>query len=315
MKKEIPVSLKKYRDSVFLIGGVLVGFFLVEAFFWIQDHGVDKNLMPKFKSGVSIPINVLPGPPRDQKVSFELTPENALKLTGMGDPENERWSDISGNFFSDKFIRNFSYAGNGPQVLVSVEEKSDTFRGRLEARGLKPNFAYQIKLRGIYRSFSSFEKIGYAGRWRFPGKGTNYTDAEYQVKKDKSDVESYILFDFFVTDKNGNAVRNFALDSSLHVLWNGSRQHGLPDNDDVLPVIVDAGDPELYARPKMNRNIELLWAERETGRYVLPKQKRFLPSGKYEAELVLTEESFHSTGNDGGYWATVFKGEVEFTVE
>lgn len=307
--------LQRYRESIFLIGGVLIGFLLIEFFFWIQNYGVDDNLMPKFKSRDKIPISVLPGPLRGENSIFELNPDQALKLTGSNDPENERWSDISGNYYSEKFISSFDYEGNDVQVLVLIEENSDTLRGRLEAKGLKPNFAYQIKLRGIFENFESFEKVGYAGRWRFPGKVTNFTDSDYQSIKDKSDVEAYILFDFFVTDKNGNAVRNFELDSSLHVLWNGSRQHGLPDLDDVLTVNVDASDPKIYSRPKKSVNIELLWAEREINRYSKTDQKRFLLPGKYEAELVLTEESFHSSGNDGGYWATVFKGNISFVIE
>jgi hypothetical protein len=30
--------------------------------------------------------------------------------------------------------------------------------------------------------------------------------------------------------------------------------------------------------------------------------------------LVLTEESFHANDNDGGWWATVYRCPIEFTV-
>jgi hypothetical protein len=315
MKNKSPNWLQKYQASIFLVIGVLIGFLLIELFFWIQDHGFDLQLIPSLNSASNIPISVLPGPCRENKIKFRLNPDQVVKLAGMNDFKNERWCDIAGNNYSGKFISKFRYDGTNTTVNIYVQEKSDTLRGRLEAKGLKPNFAYQIKLRGNYKNFKCFEKIGYAGRWRFPGKGTNYTDVEYRKRKDKSDVESYLFFDFFVTDKNGNAVRNFALDSSLHVLWNATRQHSISNENDIFPVTVDASDPETYSRPKNNRNIELIWAEREKRRYSSPEQKRFLSPGKYAVELVLTEESFHSMENDGGYWATVFKGKINFEVE
>jgi hypothetical protein len=60
--------------------------------------------------------------------------------------------------------------------------------------------------------------------------------------------------------------------------------------------------------------VELLWAEREQVRYDFADQAIRLPAGDYHAELVLTEESFHSRDNDGGYWATVYRCPVTFTV-
>lgn len=311
MKKTLPVWFQKYRDSILLVGGVLIGFVIILAFFLVQGIRTGDNYLGSF-TRPNFPESVIPGPTRDDQAVFKLTPGDALKLTGMDDPENERWMDIAGNTYTREFVKNFS--NKNAQVLVSIQEKSDTLRGRLEAKGLKPNFAYQIKLRGIFEHFDSFEKIGYAGRWRFPGPGTNYSDAEYEVKSEKGDVEAYILFDFFVTDKNGNASREFVLDSSLHVLWNGTRQ-GSPLGGNEIPFTVDASDPKFYSRPKKQQNIESLWAERELVRYSSADQKSFLPKGKYIAEIVLTEESFHSYDNDGGYWATVFKGKIEFTIE
>lgn len=159
------------------------------------------------------------------------------------------------------------------------------------------------------------EKIGYAGRWRLPGRGTNYTDEDYRAYRDKQDIEAYLLFDYFVTDKNGDAVREFELDSCLHVLWNASRQRQPLNVRDVLPVIINATNPQHYARPKaLPPLVELLWAERERSRYTHSTQTVFLPPGDYRAELVLTEESWHSGDNDGGWWATVFVGPIAFTV-
>lgn len=238
-------------------------------------------------------------------------------MTGTDDPVNERWCDVAGNFYTGEFISGFSYSEpgrGGARVRVRVDPVGPTLRGRLEAHGLKPNFAYQIKLRGDFNDRAAFERIGYAGRWRLPGRGTNYTDDDYREYPRKHEVEAYMLFDFFVTDQRGNATRDFALDSCLHVLWNASRQRGRVPTRDLYLALVDAGRPDIYSRPRMRPAIELLWAERERHRYRAAAQKAFLPPGEYSAELVLTEESFHSHDNDGGYWATVLSCPVSFEV-
>jgi hypothetical protein len=249
--------------------------------------------------------------------SFILSATNAQPMIGTDDSINERWCDIAGNGYASALVADFSYerpCQRGPQVLVRIEPRGDVFRGRLEARRLKPNFAYQIKLRGLYSDRTGFETIGRVGRWRLPGRGTNYGDQDYLDFPDKSDVEAYILFDYFVTDSRGNAVRDFALDSSLHVLWNASRQGGMPEREDLLPVVVAANDPADYSRPKHGNTVEWLWSEREAIRYRSRDQVIRLPPGEYAAELVLTEESFHSRDNDGGFWATVYRLPVDFTI-
>jgi hypothetical protein len=272
--------------------------------------------IPSF-SYPNIPNSKLPGPLRNETLAFELDENNSQIMIGMDDPTHERWCDIAGNFYSSALITNFRYdkpGENGPFVRVCIIREAPTLTGRLEAHGLKPNFAYQIKLRGMSKDKESFEKIGYIGRWRLPGMGTNYTDDDYRAYPFKESVESYILFDFFVTDRNGNAVRDFALDSSLHVLFNAARQGGDVQTDDIVPVIVDPSNIALYASPKRNLTRELIWAQRETGRYTSADQVIRLPPGSYNAELVLTEESFHSPYNDGGYWATVCRLPIVFTV-
>jgi len=266
-----------------------------------------------------IPVSKKPGPPRGEETGeFILNESNSTVMTGIAECAVQRWCDISGNFYSTSLIREFSYTNpgsNGPVVRVKVEPSGPTLKGRIEAKGLKPNFAYQIKLRGLpHEDFEAFERIGYTGRWRLPGWGTNYTDDDYRLCADKKRVESYILFDFFVTDGRGNAIRNFELDSSLHVLWNAARQCGTPNTDDLIPVLVEAADPAKYAVPRRKVSVEFIWAEREVCRYRSADDIIRLPPGDYRAELVLTEESFHSPYNDGGYWATVLKCPVKFTI-
>jgi len=52
------------------------------------------------------------------------------------------------------------------------------------------------------------------------------------------------------------------------------------------------------------------------GQYVAVPQNRLfaLPAGVHDVVLMLTEESFHSIGNDDGRWATVFSRPVSFTI-
>ena len=266
----------------------------------------------------SVPNSCLPGPERQHGLmNFKLTPADSRVMSGSNDPENERWADIAGNFYADNFIRSFSYENadaTAPRVLVRIESEGPTLTGRLEARGLKPNFAYQIKLSGDFNERQSFERIGYTGRWNLPGPGTNYTDSDYRWFHDKERVNAYLFFDFFVTDATGSAVRDFALDSSLHVLWNASRQREPDRLRDTVPIRVKADNPLLYARPKNTSSYERIWAERERARYMQRKDTIRLPVGDYRADLVLTEESFHSAANDGGSWATVMRCPVSFTI-
>ena len=98
------------------------------------------------------------------------------------------------------------------------------------------------------------------------------------------------------------------------MLWNDSRQRACPEPANVTKFTVNASNPRFYARPKKTRGSEGLWLERESGRYKTADDVIRLPSGQYHAFLVLTEESFHSSDNDGGHWATVLRLPVEFEI-
>ncbi len=307
--------------SVVVFGGVGCGMHLGE---WARSIVTDRGIhlfAPKPQGRADgIPTSKLPGPPRTEKLEFRLNAGNAQVMTGTNDAKNERWCDCLGNYYAAEYIRRFSYAdktADGPQVCVRIEPPGNTLKGRLEARRLKPNFAYQIKLFGDYRKDKEgFEVIGKHGRWRLPGTYTNYTDSDYKDYPDeqKHEVEAYILFDFFVTDENGNAVREFSLDSTLHVLWKSTQySRGVPESD-MVKVEIDASDPKTYARPKADPGTVWIWAEREAERYTAANQVIRLPARTYKAFLILTEESFHSYDYDGGWWATVLKTPIEFEI-
>lgn len=256
------------------------------------------------------PFAVVAGPPRT-----ELEPRGeGAAMAATNQPKEERWADISGNLYAQAFRQTFSYEDGPAKVLVQVAERGETLRGRIEAYHLKPNFAYQIKVLGDWKADPEGARaIGYVGRWRLPGEETNYTDAAFEAFSPKADVEAYIFFDFFVTDAAGNAVREFALDQSLHVLWNRDRQQSKIEDTYCAAFAVDASSPEIYASPKEDVLTELLLTEREAIRYRNGDEIR-LPPRTYQAILVLTEESFHATDLDGGYWATVFQLPMQFEI-
>ena len=265
-------------------------------------------------SGRLIPMSVSPGKRRQTRAwPFTLDAVNSVCMTRVPDDGSQRWLDIAGNAYSGEFSRRYSQ-GSIPVVRLRLESDGPLLRGRIEGKGLKPNFAYQVKLNGIYEYREAFEAIGSVGRWRFPGRATNYTDGDYTRALRKSRAEAYIMFDFLITDAAGNVVRDLELNHSLHVLWNASRQRGDCRSADSVPFWVDASAAEVYARPKALSTLERIWAEREHVRYERGDDVVCLPPGTYHATLALTEESFHDHGEDGGWWATAFELPVSFVI-
>ena len=239
-----------------------------------------------------------------------------------------RWLDIADNEYAVSYQESFSY-GEIPEILtvnpsveLSYHNSGDTFRGTLTATGMKPNFAYQMKLVGkptaVWGSDGddwSNEKIGYAGRWwrQQPNPG-NSNDADYNAHKDDPNYvyQGYLLFDYFVTDENGNATKEFALDSSFHVLWKTSQR--TPGANDSSPTshTVNAYATNPAYDIDYGTTIVDLYAEWEPGR-ALPGTASLTPGG-YNVQFVLTEESFHSSGI-GGYWAgAMVHNNVSFAV-
>ncbi len=254
----------------------------------------------------------------------QVLPANVAtnRLTGIGDRENERFFDIANRAYSREFVTGFSYSNPArrmPVVSVTYSRRAETFTGRLVARGLKPHFAYQIKLCGDHAAdVAGFERIGRLGRWRLRGSpSTNFTDYDFSSARDKSAFESYILFDFLITDHNGDADKTFYLDSTLHVLFNHPKQ-GSPRANDSRPqrVVFSHTDSWVYANPKAEVAPQSVYAETEAGSNGQRRPEigmAFLPPGAYRARLLLSEESFHGYG-DGGFWAAVMACDVAFEV-
>jgi hypothetical protein len=224
-----------------------------------------------------------------------------------------RWGDIAGNLYNSNFSGAFTYST--PTVTVSFDDMGGTtLSGTLSASGLKPNFAYQIKLEGKPTADAwGNERIGYLGRWWSPVAG-NVDDAYYVAHKSTEAILGYLLFDFFITDGNGNAMKTFRVDSSYHVLWNVA-QPGAP---------LSSAGPSQQGTPVWTAGAygssegfiattQTLFPEIQSGR-PLP-DKALLPTGSYNCALVITEESFHNHYAGGGNWAAAMRHDaLSFTV-
>jgi len=245
---------------------------------------------------------------------------NLQPVSGSGN--NNRWMDIADNLYSSTYQSSFSYAQ--PSVTISYKNISGSFSGALTATGLKPNFAYQMKLVGKPEMDNwSNEQLGYAGRWwRVQPNPGNSDDTDYENNKDDPNYiyQGYLLFDYFSTDQQGNATVNFIANSSYHVLWATNDSTGIgtghkdPGANDSAVIYYDfsaspAINPAAYSTDYGNAHVGV-FAEWESGR-ALPGQLS-LPMGEYQFKFVLTEESFHQSGLGGG-WATVLQCDVNLT--
>ena len=112
---------------------------------------------------------------------------NLHPISGSG--SNNRWMDIADNLYSSAYQSSFTYAQ--PLVIISYNNTSGTFSGTLTATGLKPSFAYQMKLVGNSDLDDwSNEQLGYAGRWwRVQPNPGNSNDTDYDNNKDDPSYE------------------------------------------------------------------------------------------------------------------------------
>ena len=261
-------------------------------------------------------------------------------------PARERWRDVADNPLSAflSAAQKFSYtgeAGPAPQVTLSYSSAPPVpyFIGRIDATGLKPNFAYQLKLAakptkgargwGAHGHEPTNEKLGYAGRWwcghPIHASGTNFDDAHY-VNEYKNaprgmehDIYGYIYMGQFITDGRGEAHHTFFGDHPYHIswlswqgsanwtAWQGGAKDVLAMRPQVLGAPLSNGDFYGYGVAAPSTSVTLFY-ENEPGR----AQPLTLPPGDYNCRFLITEESFHNPVNstpEGGYWKTVLATE------
>lgn len=252
-----------------------------------------------------------------------------LTLVPYRDPWKEarpRWLDIA-NGRLHQFIKNFNtpagFYYRAGQVTLSYDpqQSGGVFRGHLAARGLKPNFAYQIKLcgkpvfgRGGWGKQGDDEgnaRLGLAGRWWDDTVQKNGWDEYYRSLYIKAPLErrhtmvGYLFAGDFVTDEQGNADTDFAIEKPLHITWQDDQYTSLKNYVAGTWTVQSTKPPFIgYGSAQSPRGVRL-WYEHEKGR---PTRVN-LPAGHYNCRLLITEESFHSNITAGGKWLTVLATE------
>jgi len=258
--------------------------------------------------------------------------------SGLTSPTGEyRWLDVANQSYSATYRGSYNYTQ--ATVSVTYDTQGDTLTGILQAVNLKPNFAYQLKLVGTPGTPSN-EQIGLAGRWwqeewngtawtngqnlnnKGNGSSPNPNDVNYSARKNITDATSptglhykftgYLLFEYFITDEQGNATVLFETGSCYHVLWKTTQRSHTSDDGPVITTTftADTSSPAYDTTyPEQTINIFGEWER-------LPIGGVPLAPGDYSTQLILTEESFHGDGGTyAGNWAGAMGANIEFNNE
>ena len=253
-----------------------------------------------------------------------------------------RWRDIANAPYDAAFRATFSYANSEVKLTYQRAPQARTFVGQISARGLKPNFAYQMKLAGkpvrgpqgwgTMRSYVAAssrsrgagaqavniagtavngdnwtnQQLGYAGRWWDDtlAPSTNISDAYFRANFPAHTIYGYLFLGDFVTDAQGNAETDVRGDGSYHITWQDEQWS---NHKDVLLGTFPVEQTRYgYAAPALTEPVTL-WYEQENGR----AQPVELAPGVYHCRLLVTEEAFHTEGGElGGVWQTVLATEA-----
>ena len=249
-----------------------------------------------------------------------------------------RWKDIANQLYGENYRNSYNYTQANVEVTYYTVESS--LHGFLNAVNLKPNFAYQLKFAGTPNTPDN-ERIGLAGRWwqeewsgtawtngqNLNNKGNGFSpnpnDNNYSARKDISDITSptglhyrfsgYLVFDYFITDEAGDATFTFEANSSYHVLWKTTQSTQYPRMDLDGPLkssTFDAGPSSPAYDVDYPVQTVSLFGEWER----IPVGGIYLPSGSYSTKIMLTEESFHGTGQYDGNWAAAMSANIQYTI-
>ena len=257
-------------------------------------------------------------------------------LHDLGPGQGYRWMDVADQLYASAYRETYNYTQG--TATVQFFPAAARFHGVLTGARLKPHFTYQLKLVGIPETPSN-ELIGLTGRWwqeewngtawgngqnlnnKGDGSSPNPNDAVYFSRRDVPDPTSptgkryrytgYLVFEHVTTDAYGNVLLTFEQNSSYHVLWKTSQraptaQDGQPRTaafDVQLPDPVSAYDVDY---PAVSVTVFGEWER-------LPMGGVILPPGAYEADIILTEESFHGSGLAGA-WAAALGARIPFQI-
>lgn len=263
--------------------------------------------------------------------------------SGTTSPQgNYRWMDVADQVYDVDDTDGYSYQTtyNYTQASVQVDFFTDSqaLHGTLTAANLKPNFAYQFKLVGTAGTEAN-ERIGFTGRWwqeewngsewadgwnlnnKGDGSWPSPNDLTYCGRRDTPDGTSptgrhyrctgYLVFDYFITDEYGSATLSFEADSSYHVLWKTTQRSPTAADGPIKTRGFDVELPDPVAAYDIDYPSAAISIFGEWER--LPVGGVRLPPGDYEAQFILTEESFHGGGLAGG-WAAAMGATVAFRI-
>ena len=209
-------------------------------------------------------------------------------------PYTQRWRDVANHQYGTAYMGSYNYSL--ADVQITFDDEATSLQGTMTAVNLKPNFAYQFKLEGSGPDTPGNQALGETGRWT----GASSTSLGYR------------LFDYFITDANGNATLSFEVNSSYRVLWHTLQK--LPTSSDgplKSTTFAVPPDPDgAYGGTAYPSTTVGVFGQVEHA----PVGGVPLPLGEYRAFFVLTEESFHMYGGTGGFWATVMGGNADFTI-
>lgn len=230
-----------------------------------------------------------------------------------------------------EFIDTGQFAYTNQQVILTyaTQPTNPYFVGHIQAKGLKPNFAYQMKLLGkpVYgeRGWGKFgddltnERLGKAGRWWedvAAPPGPNIDDAYYEANykdapiEQKRTIYGYLYMGAFVTDEQGNADVDFSSQYSYHICWQDKQIKGQREVVAGEYTVQSTLSPYYgYGHPVAPRPVRL-WYEYQWGR----SREVNLPPGTYNCRFLITEETFHNLmgGMDdptGGFYQSVLCSE------
>lgn len=255
-----------------------------------------------------------------------------------------RWCDVADQLYSDDYRLSYDYSQ--ATVEITYDSAGTVLAGTLTARNLKPNFAYQLKLLGLPGT-SANELIGLVGRWwqeewngsewvngrnlndKGDGSSPNPNDIIYFATRDIADESSpnglrfkyigYLVFDYFMTDGTGAVTLSFEVNGSYHVLWKPppapatNTQRVRTEQDGSLVSHTYDVDPASSAAYDVDYGEQTVGIFGEWER--LPVGDIYLPPGYYGAKMILTEESFHGSGESfAGMWSTATSDDVQFTI-
>jgi hypothetical protein len=162
-----------------------------------------------------------------------------INLIPFRDPwlsARERFLDIDDRPFSATFKRDFRYRAGQVTLEYQTAPAEPYFVGRLRADGLKPNFAYQLKLAGKPQNGSrgwgeqgderANQALGHAARWWNDSLQRNTSDSfvdenNARPPAERDSIYGYHYIGSFVTNAQGNADVEVVGQNSFHIVWQG----------------------------------------------------------------------------------------------